>query len=109
MVPGFHPEAWFKDDQVLEDLVPEYTFEYSFQLKSIQKITYISAPDECVKEACTDGWRVTMPSINKVPKREIKIFYKAENMLLPQLRYKIENDEVACMAAIVPTFEPEHP
>ncbi len=52
-----------------------------------------------------------MASTNKIPKREIRIFYKTDNMLFPQLKYKIdkERNEVACMASFVPTFEPVMP
>lgn len=52
-----------------------------------------------------------MASSNKIPKREIRIFYKTDNMLYPSLKYKIdqEKQEVACMASFVPTFEPVMP
>ena len=41
----------------------------------------------------------------------MKIFYRTEDMLYPQLKYTldIEKGEVACMATFVPTFEPKHP
>ena len=40
-----------------------------------------------------------MPASNKVPKREIKIYYKTENMITPSFKYKVDKDknEVACM------------
>jgi hypothetical protein len=52
-----------------------------------------------------------MQSSNKLPKREIKIFYKTENMFEPQLKYKTNDftNEVACMVSFVPTFEPIQP
>ena len=52
-----------------------------------------------------------MPVSNKIPKRDIKVYYKTENMTSPQLKYKIdkEKDEVACMVSIVPTFEQRFP
>lgn len=52
-----------------------------------------------------------MPTTNKVPKREIKIYFKTEDMMVPQLCYRVdkERDEVACIATFVPTFEPKHP
>ena len=52
-----------------------------------------------------------MPTSNKIPKREIKVYFKTEDMLCPQLCFQIdkERDEVACMATLVPTFEPKHP
>ena len=52
-----------------------------------------------------------MLASQKIPKREIRIFYKTENMFEPQLKYRVNKDknEVACLAALVPTFEPRHP
>ncbi len=52
-----------------------------------------------------------MLASQKIPKREIRIFYKTENMFEPQLKYRVNKDknEVACLAALVPTFEPIHP
>jgi len=52
-----------------------------------------------------------MQSSNKLPKREIRIFYKTENMFEPQLKYKTNDvtNEVACMVSFVPTFEPIQP
>ena len=52
-----------------------------------------------------------MASSNKLPKREIRICYKTEHMIEPQLKYKINDDtnEVACMVSFVPTFEPQQP
>jgi len=52
-----------------------------------------------------------MPQSNKIPKREIRIFFKTENMLEPQLKYKVNKDtnEIACMISFVPTFESKQP
>jgi hypothetical protein len=46
-----------------------------------------------------------------VLKREIKIFFKTENMFEPQLKFCVdkEKDEVACMATFVPTFDEKNP
>jgi len=46
---------------------------------------------------------------NKAPRREIRVFYKTENMLQPQLKYQKENGEVACMVSFVPTLENKQP
>ena len=52
-----------------------------------------------------------MPVSNKIPKREIKVYFKTENMIAPKLKYKIdkEKEEVACMVSFVPTFEQKFP
>lgn len=42
---------------------------------------------------------------------KVRILYKTENMLEPQLRYLFnkETKEVACMITFTPTFEPIYP
>ena len=47
----------------------------------------------------------------KIKKREIKIYYKTENMFTPQLKYKFDEslNEVAYLLCFVPTFEPLWP
>lgn len=52
-----------------------------------------------------------MEKSTKIPKREIKVYYKTEDMYLPQLKYVVDEkkDEVACMATFCPTFEPPQP
>ena len=94
-----------------EDSVHEYTFEYNFEIVDKNKITWISAQDETTKVATPTGYVINLSSSNVIPKREIRIFYKTENMLEPQLKYKVDsvNNEVACMISFVPTFEPKHP
>lgn len=74
-------------------------------------MTYISTPQGCKSEAKDYGYSISMEATNIIPKREIRIFYKTDNMLHPQLKYKIdkEKDEVACMVSFVPTFEPVMP
>lgn len=88
--------------------MPDYTFEYTFNIVSSSRVTFVSAPDGTVTSKTDKGVQVTMAASNKVPKREIKIFYKTENMLQPQLKYKLDEqtNEVACMVSFVPTFEP---
>lgn len=42
-----------------------------------------------------------------VPKRDIHIYYRTEDMGKPSLRYEVNDQgEVALMASFVPTFEP---
>jgi hypothetical protein len=47
----------------------------------------------------------------KIPKREIKIFFKTNKMFEPQLKYQVDavTKEYACLASFVPTFEPPQP
>lgn len=67
-------------------------------------MTFVSTPDGAVNME-NKGFRVTQEPTTKVPKREIKIFYKTEDMLTPCLRYASRDNEVACMFSVVPTFE----
>jgi hypothetical protein len=95
----------------LAELVPEYTFSYGFEIKSSEKITFVGAPAEAVTTVIPSGYSIKMEKSVKIPKREIKIFYKSSNMLVPSLKYQIDpiTNEYACLASFVPTFEPPQP
>jgi hypothetical protein len=94
-----------------EDSIHEYTFEYNFTIVDKNKITWISAEQNATKVATPTGYIINLSASNVIPKREIRIFYKTENMLEPQLKYKVDSgkNEVACMISFVPTFEPKYP
>lgn len=76
-----------------------------------RKVTWVGAPTDSKTTVNFTGYKVEMPASKKIPKREIRIFYKTEDMFAPQLKYNIDTkrDEVACMATFVPTFEPHQP
>ena len=95
----------------LADLVPEYTFNYEFEIRSTEKITFVGAPAEAVTSLTPTGYSVKMEKSSKIPKREIKIFYKSNNMFAPQLKYQVDplTNEYAFLASFVPTFEPPQP
>ena len=85
-------EEWYtletqKPEQSLSDLIPEYTFHYNFEIKSKEKITFLGAPDETVKAETPSGATIEMKKSTNVPKREIKIYFKTDNMFKPQLKY----------------------
>ena len=83
----------------------EYTFSYSIDVLSSQKINFVSAPLGSKSVKTTRGYTISQEQSNKIPKREIRFFYTSENMFLPQLKYQKSPDgEVACMASFVPTF-----
>jgi hypothetical protein len=107
------PDEWYLETAsvVLQDVVPEYSFSYSFEIKSKDKITFIGAPADAIKIPTQDGHRIQMETSYKIPKREIKIHYKTDNMLKPSLKYQTDEKtgEVACFASFVPTFEPPQP
>ena len=48
-----------------------------------------------------------MEKSSKIPKREIRIFYKTSDMFTPQLKYQVDpnTNEYACLASFVPTFD----
>lgn len=95
----------FISDKEMEDINPDYSFEYKFHLTSKNKITMVSGPDGAVAARPDGSYTISRDVSNVIPKREIRIFYKTENMLEPQLKYKVQGDEVACMFSVVPTFE----
>lgn len=104
-----HKEVRFNGGQLQEvNLDLEYTFSYNIEVLSQQKITYLSTPTGSKTEKAPRGFTVSYPQSAKVPKREIKVFYRVDNMLKPQLKYQknTETGEVACMASFVPTFVP---
>ncbi len=52
-----------------------------------------------------------MDPTSVLPKRDIHLFYRTQDMVAPSMRFEIseKGDEVACMASFVPTFEPKNP
>jgi len=83
-------EEWYLLDKPdlkkgLVDLISEYTFHYNFEIKSKDKFTFIGAPDEAVKTETASGYTIELKKSKNVPKREIKIYYKTDNMFKPQL------------------------
>ena len=105
------PSSWYlpgNEDGNLAELVPEYTFSYDFEIKSSEKVTFVGAPADAVSLVTPTGYSIKTAKSSNIPKREIRIFYKTSNMFAPQLKYEFDaiNNEYACMASFVPTFEP---
>lgn len=68
------------------DFVHEYTFEYSFAIESPQKrVTFVSAPSGTNTEATSTGYKIEKPISGKIPKNEVRIYYKTEDMFEPVL------------------------
>jgi hypothetical protein len=103
------PSEWYSQSNKLNltELVPEYTFDYNFEIKSTEKITFLGAPTDAVTLDTPTGYSVKMEKSSKIPKREIRIFYKTSNMSTPQLKYQVDpnTNEYACLASFVPTFD----
>ena len=57
-------------------MTAEYSFSYTVDIKSSDKITFVSAPEDTSKTNVPGGFRIEKEKSYKVPKREIKIFYK---------------------------------
>ena len=68
-------------------MIAEYSFSYSMEIKSSDKITFVSAPEDAVRTNLPGGFRIEKEKSFKVPKREIKIYYKTNDMLYPKLKY----------------------
>ena len=90
------PPSWYslgnekkkkKKDADLSELVPEYTFSYDFEIKSSEKVTFIGAPAEAKSLVTPTGYSIKSEKCSKIPKREIRIFFKTNNMFAPQLKY----------------------
>ena len=84
------PDEWYTVEKQISkqsprDLIPEYTFHYNFEIKSNDKITFLGAPEETVKAETPSGATIEMKKSTNVPKREIKIYFKTDNMFKPQL------------------------
>lgn len=91
--------------------VTEYTFEYELEFVS-PDISFVGAPDSAQVTKTSSGYRVKKEASTKFPRRELRFFYKTQDMLYPQLNFKrsSSNDgEVAVMMNLVPTFEPPQP
>lgn len=84
------PNEWYLQENKnakIADLIPEYTFNYNFEIKSSDKITFVGAPTDAVTLETSSGYIVKNEKSSKIPKREIKIYYKTSNMFAPQLKY----------------------
>lgn len=81
-----------------------YAFSYSFDVLSSERITYLSTPSGSLTEQTPRGFRVIQPESRQVPQREVKVFFRTENMLLSSIKYQRKDGEVACMACVAPTF-----
>jgi len=84
------PQSWYSlanENADLSELVPEYTFSYDFEIKSKKKVIFIGAPAEAKSLVTPTGYSIKSEKSSKIPKREIRIFFKTNNMFAPQLKY----------------------
>ena len=84
------PLSWYilgGENADIAELVPEYTFSYDFEIRSSEKVTFIGAPAEATSSATPTGFIIKTEKSFKIPKREIRIFFKTNNMFAPQLKY----------------------
>jgi len=79
-----HPAGWFNiSDEDLEKHANPYTFEYNFDVKSTKRVTFISAPTGSEYVQTEGGFKVSQPATDKPPKRDLRLFYKTEDMMYP--------------------------
>ena len=76
-----------KGENNLAELVPDYTFSYNLEIKSKEDITFVGAPEEATSVKTPDGFSISTEKSSKIPIREIKIYYKTNDMFKPQLKY----------------------
>jgi hypothetical protein len=72
---------------VATDIIAEYSFSYQFEIKSSDKITFISAPEGTKTKQTASGIVVEMEKSKLMPKREVKLHFKTKDMFKPQLKY----------------------
>jgi hypothetical protein len=63
--------------------LPEYSFNYEFNIRSSDKITFVGAPADAATSETSTGYHIKSDKTSKIPKREIKIYYKTNNMFAP--------------------------
>ena len=87
-----------------------YAFSYIVQIRSTKRITFVSKPADAVCSPSKDGTRVAI--FCKTPSKEIRIFYKSDDMKYPTTIFSKSRQypgEIACSMSFVPTFEPPPP
>lgn len=68
------------------NLVSDYTLEYRFIIvggSNGSPISFLSAPEGSITTPLPTGLKVEMGATNIIPKKDVKIFYKTENMFEP--------------------------
>mmetsp|Transcript_13181 Transcript_13181/g.9244 ORF Transcript_13181/g.9244 Transcript_13181/m.9244 type:complete len:244 (+) Transcript_13181:465-1196(+) len=111
------PTNYFPDYSLIEKMglkVPQYTFTYKLDVKSLKPITYLSSPGQSKTDVKIPQKHiiVTSDEITKIPKRDQMLYFKTSDMGLPTLkaqRCEKYPDEVALLASFVPTFEKKQP
>ena len=87
-----------------------YEFAYEVTIVSETQICNLSIPDQAeIAEKDETNTRIVVRCTS--PSRQIDLYYRTADMLVPQLLYAKSPDshEVACSAALVPTFDPVSP
>ena len=79
---GFHPD--FSKLNMKIDTQYPYKFAYSVIIKSDKKITVISKPTDSIEEI-EEPNRNYATILCKKPDRELRVFYRTEDMVAPKL------------------------
>jgi hypothetical protein len=92
--------------------VSNFVYEFNYEVKIVAggRISNLSLPiNATVSE--TDETRTRITITSKKPSRAIDLYYKTRDMFVPQLFYakSPNSDKVACIASLVPTFDPVSP
>jgi hypothetical protein len=84
-----HDVVRSQEPQDGDDAVPVYTYQYDVEIvsKGPFPISYVGAPEGNKTEKTANGYRITREPSSKIPRRELKFYYKIEDMMFPQLNY----------------------
>ena len=87
-----------------------YEFSYKVQISSQSKISSLNIPEDAeITDAREDGTQVLIQSGQRC--RKISFYWRTRDMMRPHLLYarNQKTSEIACVAQLVPTFEPPAP
>ena len=109
MLPAaFYPD--YRRHGIVQKGEFSYQFNYEVSIVAETPITSLSLPEHAeVAERDDNGQRVVVRSNH--PNRQIDLFYRTADMMVPQLLYAMSPDgeDAACVASLVPTFDPVAP
>jgi hypothetical protein len=103
-------------EESLESKEEPYFFDFNLTIAAApgQKISYVSTPADvqtCEKEQGA-LFEISIEKSNKPPKRDLRVFYRTDNMMSPSLLVEESEefpDQVAVASVFCPTFKPKEP
>jgi len=105
---AFYPD--YKKHGVREASAFVYEFKYEVNIVAGASISNLSLPMNAVVSG-TDEKKTRMTITCTQLSRTIDLYYRTGDMFVPQLLYATspDSDKVACIASLVPTFDPVKP